>query len=139
MSTGPPREAFMDRGVLARICVRQRRPAEPHANTPGGSRRCSSGATTDRLPPSLAHAEGVIAEAEGRHLEAVTILVAAAEQCAAVAIPTWVAGVVDDLATFTAVDDDARQQLREAVAALRAGTMDLSDVLSIVHATTRRG
>ena len=79
----------------------------------------------------------MIAEAEGRHLEAVTKLVAAAEQCAAVAIPSWVAEVVDDLASCTAVDDDARQQLREAVAALRAGTMNLSDVLPIVHEVCR--
>jgi predicted ATPase/DNA-binding SARP family transcriptional activator len=85
----------------------------------------------------LTHAQGLIAEAEGRHLEAVTKLVSAAEQCVAVSIPSWVADVVDDLTSFTAVDDDARQQLREAAVGLRAGTMNLSDVVPIVHATTR--
>jgi hypothetical protein len=86
---------------------------------------------------SLAHPQGLIAEAEGRHVEAVAKMMSAAEQCAVVAIPSWVAAVVDDLTGFTAVDDDARPRLREATDALRAGTMNVADVLSIVHATIR--
>ena len=46
-----PREAFMDRIRLARICARQGDlPAA--ANTPAGWRRRSRRATTDRLPPA---------------------------------------------------------------------------------------
>jgi hypothetical protein len=78
----------------------------------------------------------MIAEAEGRHLQAVTKLVSAADEFAALPIPSWVAAAVDDLAAFTGVDDDAREELREAAAALRAATMNLSDVLPIVHAAT---
>ena len=124
--------------VLARICARQGDlpAAREHARRMEALFKKSN---NSQVAASLTHAEGVIAEAEGRHLDAVTNLVSAAEQCAAVAIPSWVAEVVDDLTSCAAVDDDARQQLREAVAALRAGTMNLSDVLPIVHATTRRG
>jgi hypothetical protein len=93
----------------------------------------SSGTSQRRCIRRCLRTQGAIAEAEGRHLDAVTNLVSAAEQCAAVAIPTWVAEVVDDLTSCAAVDDDARQQLREAAAALRAGTMNLSDVLPIVR------
>jgi hypothetical protein len=39
--------------------------------------------------------------------------------------------------TFTAVDDHARHQLQEVAAALRAGRMNVSDVLSIVNATVQ--
>jgi predicted ATPase/class 3 adenylate cyclase/DNA-binding SARP family transcriptional activator len=123
-----PRETFMDRAILARICVRQG--DLPAAHEHARRLEASFKKSNDRqAAASLAHAQGVIAEAEGRHLEAVTKLVSAAEQCAAVAIPTWVAQVIDDLTACTAVDDDTRQQLREAAAALRAGTMNLSDVL----------
>jgi hypothetical protein len=44
---------------------------------------------------------------------------------------------VDDLASLTSIDDGAREQLRQAVGALRAGEMDVSEVLSIVHTTAR--
>ncbi len=126
----------MDRAILARICVRQGDlpAAREHARR---LEALFNKSNNTQAAASLTHAQGVIAEAEGRHAEAVTKMVAAADQCAAVAIPSWVAAVVDDLTRFTAVDDDAREQLRQAVAALRAGTMNLSDVLPIVHATTR--
>jgi tetratricopeptide (TPR) repeat protein len=130
------RDESHDRNRLARVCARQGDlpAAREHA---GRLEALFEKSNNPQVASLLTHAQGVIAEAEGRHLEAVTELVAAAEQCAAVAIPSWVAAVVDDLATFAAVDDDARQQLREAAAALRAGTKNLSDVLPIVHATTR--
>jgi predicted ATPase/DNA-binding SARP family transcriptional activator len=130
------RDESHDRIRLARVCARQGDlpAAREHA---GRLEALFEKSNNPQVASLLTHAQGVIAEAEGRHLVAVTELVAAAEQCAAVAIPSWVAAVVDDLATFAAVDDDARQQLREAAAALRAGTTNLSDVLTIVHATTR--
>jgi predicted ATPase/class 3 adenylate cyclase/DNA-binding SARP family transcriptional activator len=128
------REEFMGRLRLVQLCARQGDlpAAREHARHLEASYKKSN----DRhVGGALTHGQGVIAEAEGHHLEAVTKLVSAADQYAALSIPSWVAMVVDDLATFTAVDDDAREQLREAVTALRAGTLNLSDVLSIVHAT----
>ncbi len=132
-----PREAFMDRVALVRLCARQG--DLPAAREHARHLEASSKKSNDRpVGGALTHAQGVIAEAEGRHLEAVTKLVSAADQYAGLPIPSWVAQVVDDLTAVTGVDDDARQQLREAAAALRTAKMKLSDVLAIVHATTTR-
>jgi len=131
-----PREGFMDRIRLAQICARQGDlpAAREHARQMEASFKKNS---NRQLAGTATHARGVIAEAEGRHEEGVTKLVSAAEQFAALRLPSWVATVVNDLIECAAVDDDARQQLRDAVAALRAGTLDVSDVLSVVNATTR--
>jgi tetratricopeptide (TPR) repeat protein len=128
------REEFMGRVLLARICARQGDlpAAREHARSLEASFKKSNNA---QVAGALTQAQGVIAEAEGRHLEAVSNLVSAADQFAALRIPSWVAGVVDDLMACTAVDDDARRKLQEASAALRAGRMDVADVLPIVNAT----
>jgi hypothetical protein len=126
----------MDRDALVRLCARQG--DLPAAREHARHLEASFKKSNDRpVGGALTHAHGVIAEAEGRHLEAVTKLVSAADQYAALFIHSWVAQVVDDLTAVTGVDDDARQQLREAAAALRTAKMKLSDVLAIVHATTR--
>jgi tetratricopeptide (TPR) repeat protein len=129
-----PRDAFIDRLALARICARQGdlAAAREHARSLEASFKKSHNA---QVAGALVQAQGVIAEAEGRHLEAIINLVSAAEQFAALRIPSWVAGVVDDLTACRAVDDDAGHQLQEAAAALRAGTMNVADVLPIVNAT----
>jgi hypothetical protein len=80
---------------------------------------------------AIAHVRGVILDAEGRHVEAVNELVSAAEQYGALAVGTWLAEAVDDLAALTAIDDESRAQLRQAVAALPAEDMSVSEVLSI--------
>jgi predicted ATPase/class 3 adenylate cyclase/DNA-binding SARP family transcriptional activator/tetratricopeptide (TPR) repeat protein len=130
------REEFLERAILARICARQGDlpAAHEHVRLLEVSFKRSN---NPQVVGSVAHVQGVIAEAEGRHVEAITKLVSAAEQFAALHIPSWVAQVVDDLTTVTAIGDDARHRLQEAAAALRAGKMNVSDVLPIVNATTQ--
>jgi tetratricopeptide (TPR) repeat protein len=130
------REEFMDRIRLAQICARQGDlpAAREHVRALQASYKRTN---NPQVGAALTHAQGVVAEAEGHHVEAVTELVSAAEQCAALPIPLWFAQAVDDLASCTAIDDDARRQLRQAVAALRAGTMNLDDVLPILHAAVQ--
>ena len=131
-----PREVFIDRMALVGIYVRQGDlpAAREHTRHLEASYKKSN---NSQVAGSIKHAQGLIAEAEGRHVEAVTKLVDSAEQFAALRIPSWVARVIDDLAECTSVDADSRHQLHETAAALRAGTLDLSDVMPTVNEVCR--
>jgi predicted ATPase/class 3 adenylate cyclase/DNA-binding SARP family transcriptional activator len=131
-----PREVFMDRMALIWIYVRQGDlpAAREHTRHLEASYKKSN---NGQVAGTIKHAQGLIAEAEGRHDEAVTNLVASAEQFAAVHISSWVARVIDDLADCTSVDADSRHHLQETAAALRAGTLNLSDVMPIVNEVCR--
>ena len=130
------REEFMDRLALARICARQGDlpSAREHVRALETSFKKTS---NPQVGGALAHAQGVIAEAEGHHVEAVAKLVSAVDQYAALPIASWLAGVVDDLTASTGIETDARRRMLEATTGLRAGTRSLSDVVELVHASTR--
>jgi tetratricopeptide (TPR) repeat protein len=129
-------DEFHDRMHLARICVRQGDVANAVEHL--RQMEISFRRTNDPLVGgAVTQVRGVIAKAEGRPADAMADLISAAEQYGALPAASWLAQAVDDLIALAAVDDDARGQLQRAVDGLRTGEVDVSTVLSTVHATTQ--